>query len=74
MHKASALAGPLAMMYEGDAITKENSTLESEDGGPDYEEDFYLPGVHLSLCDGIGVGYHSKSIAALCNASLVITM
>ena len=54
MHKASALAGPLAMMYEGNGTTEVNPSFESEDGGPDYEEDFYLPGVHLSLCDGIG--------------------
>ena len=62
MHKASALAGPLAMMYEGNVTALEGSTFESEDGGPDYEEDFYLPGIHLSLCNGIGCAAYNDVI------------
>lgn len=60
MHKAAALAGPLAMMYETNATQGMEwpPTSSEEESEPECEpipiDDVKAQGIHLSLCDGIG--------------------
>ena len=68
MHKAAALAGPLAMMCETNATQgmKWTPSSSEDEDEPECEpipiDDVKAQGIHLSLCDGIGCAAYNDEI------------